>query len=33
MALIGHDLPCRACEIAGQRRAPVAHGWSGDRDE
>jgi len=33
MALIGHDLPCRACEIAGQRRAPVVHGWSGDRDE
>jgi hypothetical protein len=27
------DLPCRACEIAGQRRAPVVHGWSGDRDE
>ena len=33
MALIGHDLPCRACEIAGQRRAPPGHGWSGDRDE
>ena len=33
MALIKHDLPCRACEIAGQRRAPVVHGWSGDRDE
>jgi len=33
MALIGHDLPCRACEIAGQRRAPVVHGWSGGRDE
>jgi hypothetical protein len=33
MALIEHDLPCRAREIAGQRRAPVVPGWSGGRDE